>query len=105
MSRLHCVDCGLGCQRHGVNQILGLRLSPSPEAFRRPHRILRWPLVRSSAFRARPGGVRQIYLILVTAGVVLEAVARPVRESRRVLGQTREGLEKGGEKELEAVVV
>ena len=37
--------------------------------------------------------------------VVLEAVARPVRESRHVLGQTREGLEKGGEKELETIVV
>ena len=36
-------------------------------------------------------------MILVTAGVVLEAVARPVRESRRVLGQTREGLEGGWE--------
>ena len=38
-----------------------------------------------------------------SSDVVLEAVARPVRESRRVLGQTREGLEKGGEKE--AIVV
>ena len=74
--RHHCVECGLGCERHGVKQILGLRLSPSPEAFRRPPRMRRFE--------------------------VLEAVARPGRD-RHVLGQTREGLEKGGEKE--AIVV
>ena len=41
MYRIHCVDCGLGCQRRGVKQVLSLRRSPSPEAFRVPHHSLR----------------------------------------------------------------
>jgi len=76
-------------------------------AAQRPMSRLRWPSVRSSAFRARPGGVRQIFLILFTSGVVvvLEAVARPGREAGTCSGK-REGLEGGGggEKELEAGV-
>ncbi len=77
MSRPHCVDCGLGCQRHGVKQILGLRLSPSPEAFRRPHRILRF--------------------------VVLEAVARPGREAGTCSGKRGRGWREVGGKEVRRV--
>ena len=54
----------------------------------------RWPLVRSSALRARPGGVRQVFLILVTAGVVLEAVARPVRRAGACSGRRERGWRK-----------
>ena len=66
--RHHCVECGLGCERHGVNQILGLRLSPSPEAFHRPHRMRRFE--------------------------VLEAVARPGREAGTCSGRRERGWRK-----------
>jgi hypothetical protein len=66
--RHHCVECGLGCERHGVKQILGLRLSPSPEAFRRPPRMRRFE--------------------------VLEAVARPGREAGTCSGRRERGWRK-----------
>ena len=61
-----------------------------------------YQMVRDSTLRSARLGATTLP---DSSDVVLEAVARPVRESRRVLGQTREGLEKGGEKELEAIVV
>ena len=61
-----------------------------------------YQMVRDSTLRSARLGATTLP---DSSDVVLEAVARPVRESRRVLGQTREGLEKGDEKELEAIVV
>ena len=70
-------------------------------AAQRPMSRHRWPLVRSSAPRARPlGGVRQVSLTLFTAGVVLEALhalggrAGTCSGNERGVGEEEEGGEK-----------
>jgi hypothetical protein len=55
-------------------------------------------MVRDSTLRSARLGATTLS---DSSDVVLEAVARPVRESRHV----EKGLEKGGEKELETIVV